>query len=72
MLMEFIKARSLSVTMTLGKPSHVINNSFSLWRPQMKLLCRSLDKNTKAAEKVRPVNVTPTISRRGSLYLLVL
>jgi len=38
----------------------------------MKLFSSSLDIKTKAAEKVKPVEVTPIISSSGSLYLLVL
>jgi len=38
----------------------------------MKLFSHSVDSNAKATEKVNPVDVTPTISSKGSLYLLVL
>jgi len=36
------------------------------------LYSHSLDIKTKEAEKVKPVDVTPTISSSGSLYLFVL
>jgi len=70
--MTFIKARSMLLTMTLGNTSPLKNNSLSLSNAQMKLLSRSLDNTTKTVEKVRSVDVTPTISSKGSLYLLVL
>jgi len=38
----------------------------------MKLFSRSVDSNAKVTEKVNLVDVTPTISSKGSLYLLVL
>jgi len=38
----------------------------------MKLFSRSVDNNTKVVEKVNPVDVTPTISSKRILYLLVL
>lgn len=60
MLIAIIKASSLSVTMTLGRPSDVMNNPFILSRPQTKLFTHSFDKNTKAIEKFNPVDVKPS------------
>jgi len=58
--------------MTYGPPSNVINKPLNLSRAQVKLFYFSLDKNENAAEKVNPVEVTPTISSNGNRYLLVL
>ena len=71
-LIAFIRARSLSLTITWGYTSSLKNNPLSLCNDHMKLFSRSVDNNTKAAEKVNPVDVTPTISSKGSLYFLVL
>jgi len=71
MPITFIKARSLSVTMTYGPPSDVINRPLSLSRAQVKLFCFSLDKYANADEKVNPIDVTPTISSNGNQYILV-
>jgi len=38
----------------------------------MKLFSRSLDNKTKDAKKVKPVDVTSTISSKENLYFLVL
>jgi len=38
----------------------------------MKLFSRSVANNSKVVEKVNLVDVTPTISSKGNLYLLVL
>ena len=72
MPIAFIKARSLSLTITCGPPLEVMNNPLNLSKAQVKLDSRSLDMNTNLAEKVNPVDVTPTISSNGNRYLLVL
>jgi len=71
-LIAFIRARSISLTITLGYTSPLKNNPRNLCKSQMKLFSRSLDIKIKVAEKVKSVDVTPTILSSGSLYLLVL
>jgi len=46
--------------------SEVMNNPLNLYRAQVKLDSRSLDMNANIAEKVNPVDVTPTISSNGN------
>jgi len=72
MPITLIKVRSLSLIMTCWPPSNVINNPLSLSKAQVKLFCCSLDKNTKAVEKVNPIDVTPSISSNDNQYLLIL
>lgn len=57
-----MKVGSLSLTMTYGSPPDVKSNPFSLYKVQVKLSFRSLDKNTKAFVKANPIDVTLTIS----------
>ena len=55
-LIVFIRARSLSLTITSGYTSPLKNNPRNLCKSQMKLFSRSLDIRIKAAEKVKPVH----------------
>jgi len=72
MSITFIKVGSLSVTITWRPSLDVIKRHLSLSRAQVKLFCLSLDKNANVAEKVNPVDITPTISSKGNQYFLVL
>jgi len=60
------------LTITVVYTTPLKNNPRNLCKAQVKLFSCSLDIKTKATEKVKPVDVTPTISSSGSLYLLVL
>ena len=71
-LMAFIKARSLSQTMTLGPTCDAKSDPLNFCSVHMKFFSFSLDKNVKPAENDKPVQVTPTISNKGSQYLFVL
>jgi len=68
--MTFIKVRSLSLTITVGYTSLLKNNPVNLCKAQVKLFSRSVDIKTKAAEKVKPVDVTPTIPSSGTYTYL--
>jgi len=70
--MAFIRAKSLSLKITVGYTSRLKNNPFNLYKAQMKLFWHSIAIKTNAAEKVKPVDCTLTTSSSGSLYLFVL
>ena len=71
-LMSFIKARSLSQTMTLGPICDVKSDPLNFCSACMKFFSFSPDKNAKPTEKDKPVQVTPTISSKGRRYLFIL
>jgi len=72
MAITFSKARSLSLTITCGPSSDVMNNPLSVSRAQVKLDCLSLDKNANPTKKVKPVDGTQIILSNDNQYLLVL
>jgi len=59
MAITFIKARSMSLTITCGPPSDVMNNPLSLSRDQVKLDCRSLYMNAKPNRESQPCKCHP-------------
>jgi len=70
--MTFIKARSLSQTITLGRTCNVKSDHLNFCSAHMKFFSFSLDKNAKPTVKDKHVQVTPTISSKGSQRLFIL
>src|ERR1051325_2508451 len=68
----FIKARSLSVNTTCGQKPSLVNNCFNLSKTQQKISVCSDSIYANATANVNSVDVTPTISNRGCLYLFFL